>query len=57
MQRGSFGSASAFCGVEQPLGVQLAPQLLELGEQVALAGHAQPRDAKLNPGDAVREPG
>ena len=29
---------------EQALGVQPPPQLLELGQQVALAGHAQPRD-------------
>ena len=44
MQRGSVGRGSAFCGSNSPSACELAAQLLELGEQVALAGHAQPRD-------------
>ena len=44
MQRGRPGRGSAFCGAKRPSASQPPPQLLELGQQVALAGHAQPRD-------------
>ena len=37
-------------GLEQALGVQAAPQLLQLGQEVALAGDAQPRDREREPG-------
>ena len=44
MQRGSRGRGSAFCGANSPSACEPAAQLLELRQQVALAGHAQPRD-------------
>ena len=44
MQRGSAGPRAArFCGSNRPSACRRAAQLLELGEQVALAGDAQPR--------------
>ena len=42
--RGSAGSGQALLRLEQALGVERLAQPLELGEQVALAGDAQPGD-------------
>ena len=49
MQRGSTGREQRLLRLEQPFGVQPAAQLLELRQQVALAGHPQPRHREREP--------
>ena len=46
MQRGSGAVAQPLLGLEQALGVQRAPQPVELREQVALAGHPHVADGE-----------
>ena len=56
IMRGSAGAGGA-AAARKPLGVQRAPQPVELGEQVALAGQPQAETENENCGEAVREPG
>ncbi len=57
IERGSAGRGEQLLRLEQALVVQLAPQPLDLGQQLALAGHlAAPVARKMKEGEEVALP-